>query len=157
MKRFGITGGHWLFYVSAAYFVIGMASIYNGATSVWLPPLYIFFLSMPFWIPPFGRAINLDVTWDIKMFDWIKGKKDAEDGASNVVKFPEPKSVPQMPEVKPPKEEPAKIYYRFGVTDNNRVSFQMGYSEITMSKEGVQNLIDQLEFFKTQLADDEDS
>ena len=86
------------------------------------------------------------------MFDWFKGK-DKE--SSNVVKFPElTKPTPPMPEVKPPKEEPAKVIYRFGVTDNNRVSFQMGYSEITMNRQGCKNLIDQIEFFMNQLEED---
>ena len=152
MKLFGRTGGYWLFYISAAYFLVGMFGLlYNGATSVWLAPLYIFFLAMPFWFPPLGRSINLDVTWDQKMFDFFKKKDETP---SNVVKFPEPKAVPPMPEVEPP-EEPAKIFYRFGVTDKNRLAFQMGYSELTMNKQGVQNLIDQLEFFKSQLQEEE--
>ncbi len=87
------------------------------------------------------------------MFDWF-GKKNKE--PSNVIKFPEPKAVPEMPYVEPPKrEEPAKVYYRFGITDNNRIAFQMGYSEITMNKQGCQNLIDQLEFFMSQLPEEE--
>ncbi len=91
------------------------------------------------------------------MFDFSRfikrNGKDKEQ--SNVVKFPEPKAVPPMPEVKLP-ETPATVFYRFGITDKNRLAFQMGYSEITMTKEGVQNLIDQLEFFKNQLTDKEE-
>ena len=90
------------------------------------------------------------------MFDWWKNKnKETEN--SNVVKFPEPKETPKMPYVvppAPPKEKEAKVYYRFGVTDNNRVAFQMGYSEITMNAAGCQQMIDQLEFFKSQLYDE---
>ena len=88
------------------------------------------------------------------MFDWFK-KKDY----SNVVKFPEPKAVPKMPEVVPPpkKEKDAITYYRLGLTDNNRVSFNMGYSEITMNHEGCQQLIDQLTFFQGQLRDEADA
>ena len=86
------------------------------------------------------------------MFDWLKGKKNTEE-PSNVVPFPKPEAVPY---VEPPrKEEPAKIYYRLGLTDNNRVAFSMGYSEITMNRQGVQNMIDQLEFFRNQLEDEE--
>ncbi len=91
------------------------------------------------------------------MFEWFKGKGKEE---SNVVKFPTwkdippPKLVPPMPEVNPPKEEQSKVYYRFGITDNNRVAFQMGYTEITMNKEGCQNLIDQLTFFMNRLEDE---
>lgn len=82
------------------------------------------------------------------MFEWFKKDKTP----SNVVQFPEsPKAVPY---VEPP-EKPATVFYRLGVTDNNRVAFQMGYCEITMNKQGVQNMIDQLEFFKEQLYDEE--
>lgn len=153
MKLFERTPGYWLFYISAAYFVIGMFNLYKGADITWFPPLYIFFLSMPFWFPPLGRSMNLDVTWDQKMFN-LFGKKNKE--PSNVVDFPELKSVPKMPEVQPPKEEPAKIYYRLGLTDNNRVAFSMGYSEITMNHAGVQQMIDQLAFFQSQIPDDDD-
>jgi hypothetical protein len=85
--------------------------------------------------------------------------KMVKDGAE-VLKFPELKTVPKMPEVKkpePPKEEPAKIYYRLGLTDNNRVAFSMGYSEITMNREGCQQMIDQLKFFQSQLSDEDDN
>lgn len=87
------------------------------------------------------------------MFDWFKKNKDS----SNVIDFPVPKSVPPMPEVVPPPEKPATVFYRLGVTDKNRVSLQMGYSEITMNKAGVQNLIDQLALFRDQLADVDES
>ncbi len=81
--------------------------------------------------------------------------KMAEDsGSTNVLKFPEPKAVPQMPYIEPPK--PATVFYRLGVTDNNTVSLQLGYSEIVMTKEGVENLIKQLEVFKSQISDNED-
>ena len=50
---------------------------------------------------------------------------------------------------------PATILYRIGVTDNNRVSFQMGYTEITMNKQGIDNLIRQLAVFRDQLTDDD--
>lgn len=93
------------------------------------------------------------------MFDWFKGKGKEPD---NVVKFPTwkdvpppPKLVPPMPEVKEPKKPDPKIFYRFGLTDNNRVAFSMGHMEITMNKEGCQNLIDQITFFMNQL-DEED-
>ncbi len=83
------------------------------------------------------------------MFNWF-GKKD--NNPTNVIPFPEPKAVPPVPAP----EKPATIFYRFGVTDNNRLAFQMGYSEITMNKAGVQNLINQLEYFKLQLQDEDE-
>lgn len=93
------------------------------------------------------------------MFDFFRRKtaKEYMDEASNVYNLPKPKAVPPMPEVEPPKkEEPAKIFYRFGLTDNNRVAFSMGYSEVTMNKEGCQQMIDQIKFFQSQLADEDD-
>jgi hypothetical protein len=158
MKLFERTGGHWIFYISVAYFVVGMFSIYNGADLTWAGPLYIFFLSMPFWFPPLGRSINLDVTWDQKMFNFFRQKpaKEFVDETSNVYNLPKPKAVPPVPEVTPPKkEDPAKIFYRLGLTDNNRVAFSMGYSEILMTHAGCQQMIDQLTFFQSQLYDDD--
>jgi hypothetical protein len=83
----------------------------------------------------------------MKMFDWFK-KRDY----NNVIKFPKPESVPY---VEPPvPEEPATIFYRIGTTDKNRISFQMGYSEITLNKEGVQHMIAQLSVFRDQLTEE---
>lgn len=98
------------------------------------------------------------------MFDWFDKtfrrreyatdqKTDLEkigEDMSKVINFPEKA---QRPDPEP--EKPAKVYYRFGVTDNNRVAFQMGYSEITMNRKGCQDLIDQLTFFMNQLQDEE--
>lgn len=158
MKLFARTGGHWLFYISAVYFVASMWSLIAGVPAIWLAPMYVIFLAMPFWFPPLGRSINLLVDWDIKMFNFFRSKtaKDyLDETKDNVYNLPKPKAVPPMPEVK--KEEPAKIFYRLGLTDNNRVAFSMGYSEITMSRQGVQQMIDQLEFFQSQLTDEDDT
>ena len=92
------------------------------------------------------------------MFDFFRRRtaKDYLDEAKNVYNLPKPKLVPPMPEVEPPKkEEPAKIFYRLGLTDNNRVAFSMGYTEITMNRQGVQQMIDQLAFFQSQLYDED--
>lgn len=79
-------------------------------------------------------------------------KKMVDDGAE-VLEFPKPKAVPK---VEPPKskEPEGKIFYRLGLTDNNRVAFSMGHMEITMNYEGCQQMIDQLEFFQSQLRDE---
>jgi hypothetical protein len=85
------------------------------------------------------------------MFDWFK-KSDY----SNVVKFPE---TPKVPYIVPPATAPApetKVFYRIGVTDNNRLALQVGYSELTMTRRGVQNLIDQLQVFRDQLSDEDE-
>jgi hypothetical protein len=93
----------------------------------------------------------------MRFLEWLGLKKMIDDtDPKNVVKFPELKKVPPMPEVVPPKEKDAKVYYRFGITDNNRVAFSMGYTEITMNREGCQNLIDQIAFFMNQLDVEED-
>lgn len=85
----------------------------------------------------------------MKIFDFFTKKVVKEDD-TNVVKFPELNAVPKY---EPEPEKPATVFYRLGVTDSNRVSFQMGYSEITMTKLGVEQLINQLEVFKNQLHD----
>jgi hypothetical protein len=84
------------------------------------------------------------------MFDWFK-KRDY----SNVVKFPESRAVPY---VEPPAEpeKPVTTYYRLGITNNGRVSFQMGYSEITMNADGIDNMIKQLETFRDQIMEYEE-
>lgn len=73
-----------------------------------------------------------------------------------MVPFPEyPKVVP--PSDLPKEEKPAVTYYRLGLTDNNRVSFQMGYSEITMNAQGIDNMIEQLELFRNQLREENET
>jgi hypothetical protein len=84
-------------------------------------------------------------------------KKMVDDGAE-VLEFPKPKAVPKVPEAKQPetpKEEVSTVYYWLGLTDTNRVSFNMPYREITMSKQGVQQMIDQLAFYQSQLYDED--
>jgi hypothetical protein len=84
------------------------------------------------------------------MFDWFKKDKET----NKVVPFPG-NQTPYVVTPVPEKEEPALVFYRLGVTDKNRLAIQVGYSELTMSRQGVQNLIDQLEIFKSQLQDEE--
>lgn len=86
------------------------------------------------------------------MFDWFK-----KPNYSNVVKFPEHKSVPDVPYVGlPSAEKDPTIYYTIGHTDDNRISIKMGYTTLTMNKLGIQNLIDQLELYKNQLQEEDD-
>lgn len=167
MKLFERTPGYYIFYISAAYLTIGLYSVYNGIDGTFLSPIYVLFLALPFILPPLGRSMNLDVTWDQKMFNWFDktfrrreylqdDRSDSEkvaDDMNKVIPFPELKSTPAPA---PEPEKPAKIFYRMGVTDNNRVAFSMGYSEITMTKLGVQNMIDQLTVFRDQLHDEVD-
>jgi hypothetical protein len=160
MTLFGRTSGYYLFWTGAVYLISGITlslSEYREYTT-FMAPVWIAVLALPFIIPPFGRWLNMDITWDKNMFN-LFGKKYKTD--SNVLKFPQlTQPVPPMPEVTPPKEEkeePAKIYYRLGLTDNNRVAFSMGYSEITMNAAGCQQMIDQLKFYQSQLTDDDNN
>jgi hypothetical protein len=88
--------------------------------------------------------------------DWNKVNDDMKkitDDMSKVVPFPELKAVP-APEPEP--EKPGRVFYRLGLTDNNRVAISMYYGELTMNGPGVQRLIDQLEFYKSQLEDEDE-
>jgi len=156
MKLFERTSGHWLFWTSAVYLTAGAACAFYfkevPAASVQL--FWLTCLLLPFAVPSFGRWLNLDIEWDRKMFDWFKNKSK-DDG--KIVPFPEvPSSGYSAPVPLAEKEKPAVTYYRLGITSDNRVSFQMGYSEITMNAQGVQNIIDQLEFFKKQIQGQEE-
>jgi hypothetical protein len=146
MKLFGRTSGYYLFWTGFVYFWVGMYLAFTHAARPEIATLgFTLALSVPLWCPPVARYFNMDPI----MFDFFK-KKDKE--PSNVVPFPEPKLVPPMPEVKPPKDEPVTTFYRLGFTSNDRVSFQMGYSEITMNYRGLNDMIKQLEVFRDQLA-----
>jgi hypothetical protein len=151
MKIFGRTGGYYLFWCSFIYLVTGLtfAVYYKAVPTEVLQIIWIVALALPFAVPPVGRYFNLDVEWDIKMFDWMKKDKTP----SNVVPFPEqPKPVPYV-EPAPEPEKPVHTYYRLGLTNNNRVSFQMGYSEITMNAAGIDSMIKLLESYRDLLSE----
>ena len=143
-----------MFWTGAVYLTFGLTLISLGLNeyTTFVSPVWIVMLSLPFAIPPFGRWLNMDVTWDKIMFDWLKGKDKTP---SNVVPFPEVAKVPYIvPPAPPEPEKPAKIFYRIGVTDSNRVAFSMGQMEITMTKLGCQQMIEQIEVFMNQLHDE---
>jgi hypothetical protein len=160
MKLFERTGGHYLFWTGAIYFTLGMYCIFvDSIVPVWMAQAWwIAILCLPFVIPPLGRWLNMNITWDKNMFEMFNKK------SSNVVEFPEQKNQYKAPPgyygayAEPSKkEEPVTTYYRLGITSNGRVSFQMGHSEITMSTGGIDNLIAQLEVFRDQIAQYEDN
>jgi hypothetical protein len=80
------------------------------------------------------------------IFDLFNKNKDKD--KSNVLPFPGPYVEP----AKSVKEPEPKTLYSFGRTDDNRLTFSIGYATLTMNKHGVQQLIDQLEFFKNQMS-----
>ena len=140
MKLFERSGGCWLFWWSAVYFIIGMIDLFVLKTD-WFPLTQLAWLciiALPLVCNPLARWLNMK---ENHMFDMFKKK-------SNVVAFPEK----DVPYVEPPKkEEPVTTYYRLGLTSNGRVSFQMGYSEITMNAGGIDNMIKQLKVFRDQV------
>jgi hypothetical protein len=88
---------------------------------------------------------------------WNKVEDDMSkigEDMNKVIQFPELKAVP---EPAPEPEQPAKIFYRLGLTDNNRVAFSLSYGEVTMNGDGVDRLIAQLEFYRDQLDEEEDN
>jgi hypothetical protein len=51
----------------------------------------------------------------------------------------------------PEETKPAIAYFKFGLSDDNRVVMQCDYNEISMNKEGCQDVIDQLTFYMNRL------
>lgn len=142
-------GGTWLGAVSAIYLVWGFGIFFGMDRDIvsYAPLFFVSALTLPLVFPPLGRWLNLEIEWDKDMFNFFKKREYQVPEAST------DKVEPKKEESK--KEEPAKIFYRLGMTDNNRVAFSMGYSEITMNYEGVQTMIDQLKFFQSQLHDED--
>jgi len=147
MKLFERSGGCWLFWWSAVYFIIGMIDLFVLKTD-WFPLTQLAWLciiALPLVCNPLARWLNMK---ENHMFDMFKKK------SSNVVPFPkEPEhgggdGGGYIPEPK----KPSVTYYSLGMTSENRLEFKMGYSAITMNHGGVVNLIEQLETFKKQLA-----
>ena len=86
-------------------------------------------------------------TWD-DVPAWNKDMEKIGQDMSKVITFPEPKAPPKE---EAPKDTGGKTVYSIGLTDDNRVSIVMGYSSMTMNALGVQQLIDQLTLFKSQI------
>jgi hypothetical protein len=150
MKLFERTGGYWLFWWSAVYFVIGMLDLFVLKTDLF--PLtqlaWLCIIALPLVCNPLARWLNMK---ENTMFDWVKKNKMPK----NVVPFPTPKSVAPV-EPPAPKEKDPEIHYTIGHTSDNRVAFRLGYSTLMMNSAGVQTLIDQLEMYQSQLYQDQE-
>ena len=150
MKWFERTGGYWLFWWSAVYFVIGMLDLFVLKTDLF--PLtqiaWLCIIALPLVCNPLARWLNMK---ENTMFDLFKRNKMP----ANVVPFPTPKSVAPV-EPPAPKEKDPSIHYTIGHTSDNRVAFRLGYSTLMMNSAGVQTLIDQLELYKDQLHKEEE-
>jgi len=146
MKLFGRSSGYYLFWTGFVYFWVGiLLAVTHAARPEFATLGFVLALSVPLWCPPVARYFNMEPL----MFDMFKKNKMPK----NVVPFPTP--APKLVEPPVPSKPEPKTYYTFGLTDNNRISFTMGYTTLTMNSAGVQQLIDQLEFFKDQLRDEE--
>ena len=147
MKIFGRTSGYYLFWTGFVYFWAGMYLAFTHHAFSEIATLgFVLALSVPLWCPPVARYFNMEPL----MFNLFKKNKMPK----NVVPFPAPKEVAPV-EPPAPKEKDPTTYYSIGHTDDNRVSFRMGYSTLTMNSQGVQNLIDQLELYQSQLREEE--
>jgi len=145
MKWFERSGGYWLFWWSAVYFIIGMLDLFVLKTDLF--PLtqiaWLCIIALPLVYNPLARWLNMK---ENKMFDPFNRNKMPK----NVVPFPTTESVEPV-EPPAPKEKDPTTYYSIGHTDDNRVTLRMGYTTLTMNSAGVQNLIDQLELYQSQL------
>ena len=152
MKLFGRSSGYYLFWTGFVYFWVGMYLAFTHAAQPEIATLgFVLALSVPLWCPPVARYFNMEPI----MFDLFKRNKMPK----NVVPFPAPKAVAPIPYIEPPKEKekPAHTYYRLGLTDNNRISLSMGYSEITMNAAGIDSMIALLETYRDLLREEEDA
>jgi hypothetical protein len=147
MKIFGRTSGYYLFWAGFVYFWVGMYLAFTHTAPTEYATLgFVLALSVPLWCPPVARYFNMEPL----MFDLFRKNKMPK----NVVPFPAPKAVPYIEPPKAP-EKDSVTYYSIGHTDDNRISFRMGYTTLTMNYTGVQNLIDQLALYQSQLKGEE--
>ena len=149
MKLFARSGGHWLFWSGFLYLSLTAVvafSPYRDYTML-VQLVWLIMVALPLVCNPLARWLNMK---ENTMFDWMKKNKMP----ANVVPFPgstKPHLPKELPEPTPKPEKVSKTYYTFGLTDDNRISFTMGYTTITMNAAGVDQLISQLEFFRDQL------
>jgi hypothetical protein len=149
MKLFGRTSGYYLFWTGFAYFWAGMYLAFTHTGYSEFATLgFVLVLSVPLWCPPVARYFNMEPL----MFDLFRKNKMPK----NVVPFPAPKAVAPV-EPPAPKEKDPAVHYTLGHTDDNRVALRMGYSTLMMNYQGVQTLIDQLEFYQEQLYKENDA
>jgi hypothetical protein len=122
------SGGLYLLGVGIVYLITGMIDIfvYKFDQSGLLPLIYCVILSLPLFVPPLARYLNME---SVNMFNWFS--KEKEEVPSNVVEFPKPKAPLEL--VKPRSRE----CYRIGYDEEaEMVSLtlmsQDGYGSITL-------------------------
>ena len=66
MKLFGRTGGYWLFWVSVAYVVAGIVSVFvlHYTSIEYVQVAYVLAVSLPLWVKPLARYFNMKCVWE---------------------------------------------------------------------------------------------
>jgi hypothetical protein len=148
MKLFARSGGHWLFWSGFTYLSLTAVVAFSPYSdyTMCVQLVWLVMVALPLVCNPLARWLNMK---ENTMFDLFKKNKMP----ANVVPFPTPKIVEPV-EPPAPKEKDPTTYYTIGHTDDNRVTMRMGYTTLTMSYQGVQNLIDQLELYQSQLREE---
>jgi len=61
------TGGYWLFWTSFIYLCIGMYDlfVYTFAKTEHIQAVWILIVSLPLWIKPLARKLNMKCFWEI--------------------------------------------------------------------------------------------
>ena len=67
MKLFGRTGGYWLFWISAIYVLVGIVGVFvfQFTHLEYIQIAYVLAISLPLWIPPMARWLNMKCIWEI--------------------------------------------------------------------------------------------
>ena len=148
MKLFERTGGYWLFWSGFLYLSLTALVAFSPYSSYTMCVQLVWpvIVALPLVCNPLARWLNMK---ENNMFDLFKKNKLP----ANVLPFPTP--APRLVEPPAPQEKDPTTYYSIGHTDDNRVTLRMGYGTLTMNYVGVQNLIDQLELYQSQLHEEE--
>ena len=149
MKLFERTGGYWLFWSGFLYLSLTALVAFSPYSSytMCVQLVWLVMVALPLVCNPLARWLNMK---ENNMFDLFKKNKLP----ANVLPFPTP--APRLVEpTKAPEEKDPTTYYSIGHTDDNRVTLKMGYTTLTMNSQGVQNLIDQLALYQSQLHEEE--
>lgn len=66
MKLFGRTGGYWLFWVSVAYILAGIITVFvlHYEHLEYVQIAYVLAVSLPLWIKPLARYFNVKCVWE---------------------------------------------------------------------------------------------
>ena len=65
MKLFKRSGGNWLFWISVIYLLVGIYAVFvlQYKHLEFIQMAYALVLSLPLWIPPLARWLNMKCIW----------------------------------------------------------------------------------------------